>query len=706
MEPLRPEDPPSTGPSRPPAETAGRDLPSLTLAEVLASQGPLDETATLRLARDLAAALVRVHGDGALHLGVKPSDIVLDEDGARLVEPTQAPGGEAAAGTSAYLAPEQITGAALTPAADVFALGTTLLTAATGINPFATENAFQTMRNVVESEPDLSGLPEGLRGIIRQSLRKDPAERLTPARILQLLDLIQGEEDVTTPLPPAVSGPVPLQDNWATGFTPPPPKLGRTGLLSPRSAVAAFAVLALLVVTGFAFAAFGGDGDTEPGVIESPAEPRVYEERPFEALTTVGELLPYPNVERANGQELEIYNGVGYYYYRSNPNNQVPGKTYTGAMDMRTGQLLWEKIEEATPEGRPWDARWVFGEDLLALWVQEGDFTSAWHFLDPASGEQLTSVPAGTTEQLEDATSTYEAPGWHVVSGRLLWVNPTEPDTLSVYDASGQVEQTLVLDDPIVEFGVFADWDAYLAEPEGDISDGRIWAVTEDGTVTALDVATGESETFAEVEGAAAYGTLFFGYQDRFIVAGDDPEGYRLTVYEEGGDEVATAVVDVWGSLDGVSICGEFRLCVIDPGTQGLNTFRVFDLEAGEFVFDAGDDLFLVDYVRGVGDSIIAGVIDAEGNGRTLLYDEQFQLVETMNGDFYPIDAATALQTPSSTYGQIESTSGSVSGLAAQSGTTTVLDAEMEVGGLCDFDAETMICFLMEGLQAYRFRSA
>jgi hypothetical protein len=216
-------------------------------------------------------------------------------------------------------------------------------------------------------------------------------------------------------------------------------------------------------------------------------------------------------------------------------------------------------------------------------------------------------------------------------------------------------------------------------------------------------VATGASEAFAEVEGYEPGWywdeVLVLGFQSRLLVITDDWESLEMTVYEGEGAAGVAATAESGPTIE-MTLCGEFRVCVAD-----LDRLLVFDLVEGEFVYDSGEDWldFLMD-ARGVGGSILVTVMDENVDFQTVVLDQQLQPVETLPGRFFPIDEGTALQTPSSTYGQISLHSGPVTGLAAQGGETTVLESEMEVGGLCDLDAETMICFLMEGLQAYRFR--
>ncbi|MFF9132463.1 protein kinase [Streptomyces sp. NPDC014806] len=100
------------------------------------AEGPLTPGATAALGARLARALAHAHEAGIVHRDVKPSNIILDASGrprltdfgiSRLLDATTHTAPGALVGTAAYLAPEQVLGRSVGPAADVYALGLVLL---------------------------------------------------------------------------------------------------------------------------------------------------------------------------------------------------------------------------------------------------------------------------------------------------------------------------------------------------------------------------------------------------------------------------------------------------------------------------------------------------------------------------------------------------------------------------------------------------
>jgi serine/threonine-protein kinase len=119
-------------------------LPGGSLAQRLAAGEKLAALQVKRMALDIVSGLETAHHRGVVHRDVKPANIFFDARGtaklgdfgvAHLVDLGQTQTG-GLIGTLAYMSPEQITGAPISIAADLYALGVTLFEAVTGRLPF------------------------------------------------------------------------------------------------------------------------------------------------------------------------------------------------------------------------------------------------------------------------------------------------------------------------------------------------------------------------------------------------------------------------------------------------------------------------------------------------------------------------------------------------------------------------------------------
>ncbi len=191
-----------------------------SLAQRLASGDRLSGAQVRRLALELLGGLELAHHRGVVHRDVKPANIFLDGRGAaklgdfgvaHLVDLGQTQTG-GLIGSLAYMAPEQITGAPITIAADLYALGVTLFEALTGRLPFLGPDFVA--QHLGEVPPTPSAVAADVAPtwdpVIERLLRKSPSERHGSIAELrgELEDLQLGDRSG-----PAVALPRPRRDS-------------------------------------------------------------------------------------------------------------------------------------------------------------------------------------------------------------------------------------------------------------------------------------------------------------------------------------------------------------------------------------------------------------------------------------------------------------------------------------------------------------
>jgi len=198
-----------------------------TLAERL-REGPLSPVETARLGAELGEALHVVHGAGVVHRDVKPSNVLLCAPSApgrtfraKLADfgiayllgeaRTTSPG--MVVGTAAYLAPEQLRGAAPEPPADVYALGLVLLEALTGTRAFPGGSAAEVLAARHAGAVTIPGtVPADWAALIRRMTDVDPAAR--PSALDVALEASALATDARIPILPAT---LPLTEAPTTG---------------------------------------------------------------------------------------------------------------------------------------------------------------------------------------------------------------------------------------------------------------------------------------------------------------------------------------------------------------------------------------------------------------------------------------------------------------------------------------------------------
>ncbi|MGW6568920.1 protein kinase domain-containing protein [Streptomyces sp. NPDC054975] len=183
-------------------------VPGQTLGARVKADGPLRGAALRVLALGLVEALRELHNTGVIHRDLKPDNVLLTDDGPRVIDfgISRAAGQQTLTstgqilGTPPYMSPEQLsTPARVRASSDVFSLGSVLVFAATGRGPFDADSHYMTAYRVVSDPPDIGALTDSLRAVVETCLAKEEAARPGPDELLAALVKIP-EADWETPL--------------------------------------------------------------------------------------------------------------------------------------------------------------------------------------------------------------------------------------------------------------------------------------------------------------------------------------------------------------------------------------------------------------------------------------------------------------------------------------------------------------------------
>jgi hypothetical protein len=241
----------------------GEDLRSL-----LRRVGHLPTERVVGLMGQICGGLAAAHEGGILHRDLKPANVLVDGRGrARItdfglaVTTATAERPSDAAGTPAYMAPEQRDGRALTPRTDVYALGHLLREMLTGISPSGGPPR-------PTPSPDL---PPGFERLIERCLAEDP--ELRPPSALAVAAALPGHDRLAALL--------------AAGETPPPEIVAAAGAEGGLSPAAAWACLAFLLV-GVPLALELGRQTTVFAQVPLPRPPAALAERARDTLAKLG----------------------------------------------------------------------------------------------------------------------------------------------------------------------------------------------------------------------------------------------------------------------------------------------------------------------------------------------------------------------------------------------------------------------------------
>jgi serine/threonine protein kinase len=174
--------------------------------------GELDIGRLRRALPQLAAGVRALHDAGKLHRDIKPSNVLVTREGRVVLLDfglvTELAAGPSqtvdAAGTPAYMSPEQVAGRPLTEASDWYNVGAMLYEALTGRLPFEGSVPDVVRRKQVSDPPAPQAVtpdvPADLDALCRRLLRREPAERPSGPEALRALEGLTALEP--RPAPP------------------------------------------------------------------------------------------------------------------------------------------------------------------------------------------------------------------------------------------------------------------------------------------------------------------------------------------------------------------------------------------------------------------------------------------------------------------------------------------------------------------------
>ncbi|WP_129841710.1 serine/threonine-protein kinase [Streptomyces sp. RFCAC02] len=527
-------------------------VPGGSLTDRVEDGGPLGTGEAARLGAQLAEALRDIHRCGLVHRDLKPGNVLLADDGVRLIDfgisraladSRRLTEQGAVLGSPPFMAPEQLTGGGeVTAAADVFALGAVVAYAVTGRSPFdADGDPFAVAYRVVHEEPDLDAVPGVLRDTVARCLAKDPERRPPVADLLRLGTVARGGGGAVAPHWPDAAGPaaeerrsVPLPDTSPDGRT----------RRRRRWTAGVTALVALAVAGGgvWVVAPWDDGGTAARETQDAETRDEAAEFRPWELdLRDLGVLdaatggfscAPADDglLCSAGGQLTVLLGPDGTERFR----HEGPRDAYGGPTAVTDGGAVYARSDKGVvvlgPDGAERgeiDAPEAAGSlHLLAggtLALRNGDSTLRFYRTDglapagvwEAPGRYVTATAAHGDRLLVETRDTASggAPELMLLdpAGRPLWPVPVTPPPetagaleLIGMDGGAAYFQELDPEVPVttavlrlaLDGGGADAWTRtplpVPAEPRGVVADGTVYASSLNGRVTAVDAAAGK----------------------------------------------------------------------------------------------------------------------------------------------------------------------------------------------------------------------
>ncbi|MFF0095501.1 PQQ-binding-like beta-propeller repeat protein [Streptomyces canus] len=408
-------------------------VPGPSLAACVDRGGPLKGPELRILALGLIEALREIHRAGVVHRDLKPGNVLMAEDGPRVIDfgISRAADNQQLTvtgnliGTPPFMSPEQLRSPRdVTPASDVFSLGSLLAYAATGNGPFDADTPYMAGYQVMYEPPALDEVPQPLRGVVERCLDKDPAAR---PGLVELHDWFRalpqttasGNSDHTTgpgehghpddpddPGDAVGTGPRAIPGASTEPVTGRGLRRERRGRRLTRLLTAVGTTLAVTALSLAAVNAFGGD---EPTAARTPSLPAGWQ--PWQTTLRLGSV---PDTAMDSGppgcvpERTVLYCG---------------GEGFTVAkVDAATGRVIWrsgDSVQNAMPYG-------VRNGVVYVAEQTQGEFRTA--ALDTATGKRRWVRDSDGSVVFNGGllTSTGDIQGLiaYDTSGKELWQSP------------------------------------------------------------------------------------------------------------------------------------------------------------------------------------------------------------------------------------------------------------------------------------------
>ncbi|MGV9497907.1 serine/threonine-protein kinase [Streptomyces sp. NPDC003642] len=426
-------------------------IPGPTLAQEVKRNGSLAPAQLRRLMAGLAEALRDIHRVGVVHRDLKPSNVLLAEDGPKVIDfgisrpadsELRTETGKLI-GTPPFMAPEQFRRPReVGPAADVFALGSVMVHAATGRGPFDSDSPYVVAYQVVHDEPELTGVPEELVPLVRRCLAKEPEDRPSPDALMRELRSVAASYDTQAFIPQQRVAEQPVEEGaepGGPGGAPeveekPARRIGRRGALVAGAA-------GLVLAGALASVSLAGGGSPAPEVTSPRTTAAAFSGWEAEPVGREG----VPQCSYGKGALLCARDGLVF------------------ALDAADGRVRWRHpLEGAAADGPPAGPPAVADGLVLAGLGQ---------------GRGLTALDIASGDVVRDAELPVHG-GLREVDGMVL-LTAADGTVSGVDAASGDVKWShRVAGQPVPYFVSFAgDPLAYAASVSGDGGSTRVTAV-------------------------------------------------------------------------------------------------------------------------------------------------------------------------------------------------------------------------------------